>query len=148
MDDGFADLFHVIALCSDGVFAGKFDIIRIGAREFYACHSAPKNFLFGHFQLKLAVQRAGRDKGMNTSLRCGFNRFAAGANIAVITARKRADDAIFDFGGDRLNRFEITGGGGRKASFHDVNLERLKRFGKAQLLPACHRKARRLLAVS
>ena len=56
-DRGFDHAFKIIAFRADGIFGGKFDIIRIVPREFNHADSAANDLVLFHFQLKLTVKR-------------------------------------------------------------------------------------------
>ena len=139
---------EVIPLGTNGVLGGKFDIIRIAQRQGNAFNGAVDNFIFIHFKLKFTVQRRGGDKGMNALLFGGRNGFAAGVNIALITARERTNHRAINMPRDTLNGVKIPRRGGGKACLYDVCAHIRNLFSHAQFLPSGHGKSRGLLSVA
>ena len=96
----------------------------------------------------LHVNRAGGDKGVNTSGVGTGQCFSGAIDVRIHCARQAADDTVLDSIGNQLDRFEVAGAGNRKTGLNHIDPQLLQRASNAQLLILGHGRARALFPVA
>ena len=143
--DNFA---QEIDLSTARVFGRKLDIRAITSGAFDAFNGATDNFLLRHAQFEFTVNRASRQKDVNSGIFRFLQGFPGAINVFIDATRKSANrGAAHDFR-DFANRVEIPGRRDRKPCFDHVDAELDESLSDLYLFVQIHACAGRLLSVA
>ncbi len=147
-DRGLDDLSQILELRSRGILGGELDIITELSRQLNAFDRGTDDLVLGHLQLVLAMDLARCNEHVDARALGVLKSIPRAVYVLRVAARQTANRRAFDRLGDPSHSVEVTGGGGRKTSFDDVDAEIPERSGDTKLLIEGHAAARGLLAVS
>ena len=94
------------------------------------------------------MNRAGGDKGVDTSGVGALKGFGGAFDIRIQGPRQAAHGAVFDVVGNRLDRRKVARAGDGKARLDHVDTHTLQGLGDAQLFFAGHGRTGALLAIA
>ncbi len=143
-----ADLGRELDLGPGRIHWRELDVLAIGLGHRNRCLCLSLDVLAVGLQLVGDVDVGGRDKGVDPRPLRVLDRIPRGIDIGLVGAREAADHRAFDRAGDRLDGFEVAGGGDRKARLDHVDAEARQLLGDLDLLLGVERDSRRLLAVT
>ena len=147
-DRGLDHLAEEIGLGAGGVLGRVFDVVAEAAGPLHPRHRLADHLLLAHFQLELAVDRAGGEKDVQPRA-FGVSQGVAGPiDVGVAAAGQPADHRAAHVAGDFTHRLEIAGRRDREARFDHVHAQLDQRVGEFQLFGQIHAGAGRLLAVA
>ena len=85
---------------------------------------------------------------MDAIVRSWLDGACGGFDVFALTAGQGSDAGAFDLAGDGMHSLEITFGGDSEASLKDIDPERRKLVGHAELFFVMHGAAGRLFSVA
>ena len=129
------------------VLGGELYIVAIVPCALDSFDGPSQDLLFGHAELKFAVNGAGGEEYMDALPRCISERFPGAVDVCPLAAGEAANDRPFNFPGHRADRLQLARRRVRKTRFDDVNAQVLEGMSDLELLRQVHAGAGRLLAV-
>ena len=148
VDGRLDDAAQEIDFRTPGVFAGKLHIGAEVARLGHRPNGLLDHLVRLHAQLVLHMNRAGGDKGMDTSGVGPGECFGSAFDIGIDGAGQATDGAVLDMVGHGFDGGEITRTGDGEAGLDHVHFQPLEGLGDAQLFFARHGGAGALLTVT
>jgi len=109
-DHAFDDAVDVFTAGSTGVFHKVFDIIDILAGELDGGNTFFEGLILGHFELELQMVVADSESGVDSGAFGGLESFGGTLDVFCDSAGESADCDAFEFAGEGVDAFEITGG--------------------------------------
>src|SRR6267142_60038 len=148
LDGGLGDLFQEIELGAAGIFGREFDVAGVGQGLLNRLDADADDFFLALAELEIAVDFGGGAEDVNAGALGALDGFAGAFDVFGRTAGQAAADGGFQFSSNRLNGFEVAGGGDGEAGLDDVHAESFELMGDFQLFLEIEGGARGLLAIS
>ncbi len=142
------DTAKEVQLAAASIFTGKLDIVTQAAGLFHRTYRLLHHLVRLHTQLVFHMDRAGGDKGMDTTGVGPGQRLAGTLDIGIQRTGKAADGTVLDGVGNGLDRIEVTRAGNGKTGLDHINLHALQCLGNTQFFILGHGCAGALLTVT